>query len=393
MTSAYWLPRFTALVREIEDHPQLEITAREIGAPATPEALAEAQAFLGQPLAPALKQLYAELDGFHLEWHHRDPAWGDTGVAGSIRLFPLRTVFRPDWAQPDYGSKAHLPFDWPNDDHFAGFGANDGQVYWVCDSEGEAEPFGASFEAYLEAMLESRGIHFWQEMFLYSEARMQRLGLGRTVEQCQNLLYPAASFLFGHVDGDKLGGCLECPPSPAWAELKQAVVAAAAPAADPSGAPGDAVLLYGEMLYRDQPAALVRQSQAFIAELAESESSPVALVTTDSTDGSDDAVVGAAVAGVVVARVPLGGQIDVAFASFDHRSLPEIPQQVWEELDPAGDVDDHFGYWLISPEGPAALILDGAPVVSVDAGELVSVEREAAQRLLSSGATLGLRCG
>ncbi|HBQ18162.1 MAG TPA: hypothetical protein DEF51_45915, partial [Myxococcales bacterium] len=76
-----------------------------------------------------------------------------------------------------------------------------------------------------------------------------------------------------------------------------------------------------------------------------------------------------------------------------HRSLPEIPQQVWEELDPAGDVDDHFGYWLISPEGPAALILDGAPVVSVDAGELVSVEREAAQRLLSSGATLGLRCG
>ena len=32
MTSAYWLPRFTALVREIEDHPQLEITAREIGA-------------------------------------------------------------------------------------------------------------------------------------------------------------------------------------------------------------------------------------------------------------------------------------------------------------------------------------------------------------------------
>lgn len=393
MASPKWLPRFTALVQEIEGHPQLEITAREIGAPATSEALSDAEDFMGQPLAPALKQLYAELDGFHLAWHHRDPAWRDAGVGGSIRIFPLRTVFRPDWGQPDYGSKAHLPFDWPQDDHFAGFGVDDGQVYWVCDSEGAAEPFGASFEAYLEAMLEARGFGSWQEMFLYSDARMQRLGLGRTVEQSHNLLYPAARFLFGDVNGEKLGGCLECPSGPRWAELKQMIAAAAALSADPSGAPGDAVLLYGEMLYRDQPAALVRQSESFIAQLAQRESSPVALVTTGPTDGADDGIIGAAIAGVVVARAPVGGQADIASACFHPASLPEAPPEIVEELDPAGNVDDHIGYWLVSPERPAALTLDGSPVVSVDAGQAVSVESDEAHRLLSSGATLQLRCG
>ena len=68
------------------------------------------------------------------------------------------------------------------------------------------------------------------------------------------------------------------------------------------------------------------------------------------------------------------------------------------DLTPAASSEEYVGIELdtfgaAGPQRLVELILDGAPVVSVDAGELVSVEREAAQRLLSSGATLGLRCG
>ncbi len=204
-----WRARFDALIRELNDHPDIQVHTAELGAPATAEAIAAAEAFLGHALPDDVAAFYREMDGARVSWSHSDARFQNLGAHGSIRVMDVAAVFRADWASDGYGSKPFLPFDWPQDEYYAGFDSSL-NIHWVHDpgSEGR-EMTGTTFAGYLDALLEARGWSFWQAMALYDESRAS--SLGATVEESEGRMQAILPRLFGAFDVAKVGNAGACP--------------------------------------------------------------------------------------------------------------------------------------------------------------------------------------
>ncbi|MAQ16631.1 MAG: hypothetical protein CMN30_17790 [Sandaracinus sp.] len=207
-----WRARFEALIRELNDHADIEVITTELGAPASDADIAAAEAFLGRALPAEVAAFYRELNGADIEWSHTDGTRADAGARGVIRIMDLASVFRPDWATDDHGEKPYLPVDWPQDEYYAGFDPATMTLHWVEDPANEGRPMpDTSFGDYLDAALETRGWHFWQSMYLYDPERAA--APGATVEESEGRMQAQLPELFGAVDLAKVGNAAACAPA------------------------------------------------------------------------------------------------------------------------------------------------------------------------------------
>lgn len=112
--------RFQALIKELRDHPEIEVKYSNIGKPASEVKIERVEKSIGATLHPAIRNFYLQCDGASVVWMYKDnpeghrfEIWGpnngfaleNDGIAeGNIHIFPiLDTFLTNDW-------KGHLYF-------------------------------------------------------------------------------------------------------------------------------------------------------------------------------------------------------------------------------------------------------------------------------------------
>lgn len=104
--------RFEDMASRLRDDRRIEVRSYELPGPASSDDLEAASAALGASLPPVLEQLYAQMDGFVLEWIVRDrDGAGDSADRGSIEILPVARAFG-DWHGAIWFDDRDDPFRW-----------------------------------------------------------------------------------------------------------------------------------------------------------------------------------------------------------------------------------------------------------------------------------------
>ncbi len=165
-----YLERFKAMVDELRKHPEISVKEFAVMEPATPEELAEAEAY--HQLVPGMREFYSQCNGLKLEWEYTGTRFVELGsplshVVGFIDIWPVQHTFKDQ--------EGLLYFD--EGDKFKGLHPIDFYVPEACVAirfEGnmqpemyyhycgeEMSPIGMDFATYMERLLESRGYWYW----------------------------------------------------------------------------------------------------------------------------------------------------------------------------------------------------------------------------------------
>lgn len=115
--------RFQAMIERLRHDPRVVLDEAYLGPPAPPETLLRADSAFGAPLAPAIRDFYAETNGVCVRWSvagvpgpeadpdASTPDWNERGLASqgeAIVLWPLEKVLDTDWTEI-------LHFSWMSD--------------------------------------------------------------------------------------------------------------------------------------------------------------------------------------------------------------------------------------------------------------------------------------
>lgn len=199
------------MIAELEARPDIKLTEAKLADPATDADIAKASAKAPYDLPEPLLAFFREMNGAEIKWQHRDSKWTNFGAYGSINLLSLESIFTTKWNDEKYGGKPFLPFDWCQDEFYGGFDPKSSGLFWVHDTANSGQTMDASFEGYLEALLETRGYGYWQDMFIYDDKVAS--ARGATVEQSQGRMQAIVPHLFGDFHIDKVGNASARPPA------------------------------------------------------------------------------------------------------------------------------------------------------------------------------------
>jgi len=189
-----WRDRFAELGAEIRRHPLLKVDRYELGAPASPDAIRDAEKAAGGRLPDGMREVYEQINGLRLEWSARDPSTFDTvqPPTGYIKLLEIGTstgtIFGSwdDWIwfsqDGDETFKNVKPVDFFINEACAALYPVPGEMkihYHYCGEE--LHPTGYSFLEYLELLLESRGYFYWQTALCVDKQRSKTVVEFRSV--------------------------------------------------------------------------------------------------------------------------------------------------------------------------------------------------------------------
>jgi hypothetical protein len=159
--------RFEGLIEELSARADLQITAAEVGAPASDAEVATARRYASHHLPPGLEELSREMNGFHLEWEGAD------GDRGAINLLPIERIFGSwegaVWFPDDPARRFSdlFPFDFFQPEVCVAFrkpadALPDPDIHLHVLGEASYS-LGCSFVDYIDLMLEARGYTHWQQ--------------------------------------------------------------------------------------------------------------------------------------------------------------------------------------------------------------------------------------
>lgn len=158
-----WLERFHEMVAELQANPEVEITELRVSQPASEAELEAARAYHAIP--PALEALYRQANGLTLRWQVRGQ--DEVPVRGDIRVLPVGSTFRSwkdnVWYDEEWDDGAKKPF------HPVDYFVDEAYVAVYLTEDGgdagmrfhEGDDLQLSVEAWLEALLRSRGFWYW----------------------------------------------------------------------------------------------------------------------------------------------------------------------------------------------------------------------------------------
>lgn len=161
-----YVDRFRALADELSRHPDIQLESFEVRPPAPPDVLATL------PLTPAMRNFYAAANGLVLRWT-AGPRFANEGhVVGRIDLIKIEDVFGSwedvlyfEFDPPDSALRLLKPIDAFVEEARACLrwdgSANPKVVFHGGGST--IYPLEVDFNGYLELLLRSRGLWYWQK--------------------------------------------------------------------------------------------------------------------------------------------------------------------------------------------------------------------------------------
>jgi len=162
--------RFDSMVEGLRENPLISVLEYQTNPPATDAELAQAEAYLGQPLPEAMRRFYTQTNGLKLKWA-LNTAGEDRSPHGNIDLLPIQNVFS-DWQSVIYFDeewddgrfKPVHPLDFFVPEACAALyldGSGNPTIHYHYCGE-ELATMDVGFAGYLELLLMSRGYWYWQ---------------------------------------------------------------------------------------------------------------------------------------------------------------------------------------------------------------------------------------
>jgi len=167
-TTTGYRERFTEMVRALGAIKDVVIDEVCYGEPASEDEISRARERSGGALPIGLETFCRQMNGFTLRWHVDG---SEPRIVGSILLLPLLTdgeSIYGDWRDVVWFEEGDSfydvrPFDFFTNEACAAFSPVPGEATVHFHTMGESlEPTGYDFAEYVELLLRSRGLWYWQ---------------------------------------------------------------------------------------------------------------------------------------------------------------------------------------------------------------------------------------
>ncbi|KAB8145610.1 hypothetical protein F8S13_00545 [Chloroflexia bacterium SDU3-3] len=152
-------------------------------------------------LPPLMRDLGLHVGHILIGWHH--PPLAGRLVEGCAHIHRLAELYAPfdaqwedDSPQPLDLRQNYTPFDWMHHDYHVlckwSNSAQAPELYYFTAESGQRYRLGLNIEQYLDALIETRGIFRWQELFIRDERFQPDIGFLNRLRAQIAALFPDA---------------------------------------------------------------------------------------------------------------------------------------------------------------------------------------------------------